>query len=631
MKTQIKLLFTLLLFVQMGVVNGAESFEVKLDVASEINPISPYLYGRNNATSQYPDKPTTEEDWTRILESGVTFLRENFGNESSKYHYKRHLTSAPDFYNDVRVQDWDYELATIQERIPHIQAMFGMQMIGYAAKTTEWNFPYWQWYLDHNKVYLHTGQNVTGKGAQPNPEGGKYALVEGDINSYLEEWPVDSAIGLLDHWFGPDGLGFDRSKVQYWAMDNEPDIWHTTHDDVRKEPFEPEEFMQIYFKTAKLMRVKYPDLKLVGPITCNEWQWYTAPNHKGVTLDGKHYTWLEFFIKRVAEEEKATGIKLLDVFSIHFYPGEMADNDVLQTHRLFFDENYDYPKANGIKRINGVWDTTQTKEYIFKRCRDWMLKYFGEVRDLGMTEIGIESKNPNILAVWYASMMGEFIRNDVKLFTPWYWELGMWETLHLFARYNKSHYLAPISSSNDSILSAYPTISEDKDSLSIVWVNRSLTENRKVVLDVANFAIEDGDYTMMQLANLPQEETFFTHSINALKEVSVTIKSNKAEIDLPPLSVSTLNIDNRIGTKLSDEDNAPAFSLYPTSTDGILNLSRLNEKILLQIVSPEGKVLYSQKITEESLQLNVSFLAKGYYLCAISDGVVTHTLPFLKR
>ena len=147
MKTQIKLLFMLLLFVQMGVVNGAESFEVKLDVASEINPISPYLYGRNNATSQYPDKPTTEEDWTRILESGVTFLRENFGNESSKYHYKRHLTSAPDFYNDVRVQDWDYELATIQERIPHIQAMFGMQMIGYAAKTTEWNFPYWQWYL----------------------------------------------------------------------------------------------------------------------------------------------------------------------------------------------------------------------------------------------------------------------------------------------------------------------------------------------------------------------------------------------------------------------------------------------------------------------------------------------------
>ena len=191
--------------------------------------------------------------------------------------------------------------------------------------------------------------------------------------------------------------------------------------------------------------------------------------------------------------------------------------------------------------------------------------------------------------------------------------------------------MAPISSSNDSILSAYPTISEDKDSLSVVWVNRSLTENRKVVLDVANFAIEDGDYTMMQLANLPQEETFFTHSINALKEVSVTIKSNKAEIELPPLSVSTLIIDNRIGTKLSDEDNAPAFSLYPTSTDGILNLSRLNEKMLLQIVSPEGKVLYSQKITEESLQLNVSFLAKGYYLCAISDGVVTHTLPFLKR
>ena len=616
---------------QVGVAVGAESIELKLDASSEVHLISPYLYGRNNATSQYPDKPTSEEDWTRISESGVTFLRENFGNESSKYHYKRHLTSAPDFYNDVRVQDWDYELATIQERVPHLQAMFGIQMLGYAAKSMEWNFPYWQWYLDHNRVYLHKGQNVTGEGAQPNPEGGKYALVEGDINSYLEEWPVDSAIGILDHWFGPDGLGFDRSKVLYWAMDNEPDIWHTTHDDVRKEPFEPEEFMQIYFKTAKLMRAKYPDLKLVGPISCNEWQWYTSPNHKGVTHEGQHYTWLEFFIKRVAEEEKASGIKLLDLFSIHFYPGEMADNEVVQTHRIFFDEKYDYPKANGIKRLNGVWDTTQTKEYIFKRCRDWMLKHLGEERDLGMTEIGIESKNPNILAVWYASMMGEFIRNDVKLFTPWYWEFGMWETLHLFARYNKTHYLPPLSSSNDSILSAYPTLSEDKDSMSLVLVNRSLLEVQKVLLDISNFEMIDGDYTMLQLSNLPDEETFFSHSINALKEVPVTIQNNRAEIELPPLSVSTLLLSRQKGTNLINIDKLPSFSLYPSSTDGILNVRRLKENSLLQIISSEGKVVYSNLISDSSVQLNLSFLSKGYYLCAVSDGRITDIIPFLKR
>ncbi len=61
-------------------------------------------------------------------------------------------------------------------------------------------------------------------------------------------------------------------------MDNEPEIWEGTHDDVY--PVQPgaEEFMQKYFEVAKKARAIYPEIKLLGPVPANEWQWF---NWKG--------------------------------------------------------------------------------------------------------------------------------------------------------------------------------------------------------------------------------------------------------------------------------------------------------------------------------------------------------------
>ena len=94
--------------------------------------------------------------------------------------------------------------------------------------------------------------------------------------------------------------------------------------------------MQRYFEVAKKARQADPAIQLVGPVTANEWQWFKYA--QDTKIDGKHYCWLEYFIKRCAEEQKATGIRLLDVLCIHFYPSETNAADILQLHRVFFDE-----------------------------------------------------------------------------------------------------------------------------------------------------------------------------------------------------------------------------------------------------------------------------------------------------
>ena len=611
--------------------SAAETILISIDGNATPHKISRYIYGKNNSTNDDSTKATTDSMWTLINESGIGILRENSGNNLTKYNFHRRVASHPDWYNRVHNQNWDYEIQTIQKNAPQVQVMYGLPILGWVGADTEYNFKDWDWYVSHGNKWLNTAQNVTGKGAEPNPDNGKNALVDGDISTYLKEWPTDSCVGILDHWFGENGLGIDRSKTLYWALDNEPEIWHLTHDDVQKEPVKPEEYIEKYVRVAKAARAKYPDLKLIGPICANEWQWFAGPDRKDLTIDGRYWPWLEYIIKRIAEEEKKCGMKLLDVFALHYYPINFSDEEILQTHRIYFDENYIYPKANGVKLINGGWDETQSKVYIFKRCQEWMKEYMGEddIRAFGITETGIESNDPDINSVWYGSMMGEFMKHNLEFFIPWSWKTGMWETLHLFARYNKEYYL-PSTSENDSIVSVHTSISADKDSMSILLINRSIKDEIETEIQLKNYEVPDGEYRLSQLSDLPEEETFISHTINALKEKSVMVQNGKATITLPPLSTSTLQLCKTEQTELHEQKN-PILRVYPTYAMSCLYVEGLNEKATIQLISTDGKVVLKKETQQTNEKIDISDLPSGYYLCAVTMNDVTKTVQIVKK
>lgn len=630
MKTK-HIITIILCMVATTFLSAAETILISIDGNATPHKISRYIYGKNNSTNDDSTKATTDSMWTLINESGIGILRENSGNNLTKYNFHRRVASHPDWYNRVHDQNWDYEIQTIQENTPQVQVMYGLPILGWVGANSEYNFKDWDWYISHGNKWLNTAQNVTGKGAEPNPDNGKNALVDGDISTYLKEWPTDSCVGILDHWFGENGLGIDRSKTLYWALDNEPEIWHLTHDDVQKEPVKPEEYIEKYVRVAKAARAKYPDLKLIGPICANEWQWFAGPDRKDLTIDGRYWPWLEYIIKRIAEEEKKCGMKLLDVFALHYYPINFSDEEILQTHRIYFDENYIYPKANGVKLINGGWDETQSKVYIFKRCQEWMKEYMGEddIRAFGITETGIESNDPDINSVWYGSMMGEFMKHNLEFFIPWSWKTGMWETLHLFARYNKEYYL-PSTSGNDSIVSVHTSISADKDSMSILLINRSIKDEIETEIQLKNYEVPDGEYRLSQLSDLPEEETFISHTINALKEKSVMVQNGKATITLPPLSTSTLQLCKTKQTELHEQKN-PILRVYPTYAVSCLYVEGLNEKATIQLISTDGKVVLKKETQQTNEKIDISNLPSGHYLCAVTMNDVTKTVQIVKK
>ncbi|MGE5347990.1 MAG: glycoside hydrolase family 44 protein [Actinomycetota bacterium] len=608
----------------------AQNITIQVNANEGRIPVSPYIYGRNNNLSDNPSSPATTANINLYKEAGLRFARENGGNNATKYNWRRKLGSHPDWYNNVYDHSWDFASQDIQGRMPRLQVMWAFQLIGKAADNRNNNFNDWSY--NRSQWWSGVGQNLAG-GGQVNPAGGSQALVDGNPDLYLEKWTADSTTGVLNHWFGPGGLGLDKNQFLYWSMDNEPEIWNGTHDDVMPSLPSASAFMDSYFAVAKKARERFPEIRLTGPVPANEWQWYKWGD-QSLTIDGKYYCWLEYFIKRVADEQKATGIRLLDVLDIHWYPSESSNADLVQLHRVFFDETYIYPGANGVKTINGGWDGTQTKEYIFKRINDWLVKHFGENHGItiALTENDIKSSDPNVVSVVYASMLGTFADNGVEIFTPWSWKTGMWETLHLFSRYAKTTRVRT-TSPGEATVSGYSTVNSSNDSMTVILVNRDLNASRAVTVNLTGFSVSNGNYKILELSSLPSTETFISHTSNALKSKTVAVSANSFMVTLPALSTTAVLL---AGTGTGIEENQThaegmkPMSAYPNPTPGKFRFhldDNVPGNIILKFSDTAGDHVLTIKAENNSeIDLSQTALTGGLYIVtARAEGHAWHT------
>lgn len=596
--------------------------DITVDAAGTRVAVSPWIFGMNNALSDDPAHPLSETEWRRLRDSGVRMLRENGGNNATKYNWRRKLSSHPDWYNNVYPHDWDFAVQSLYENLPGVQGMWAFQLIGKAAATTEWNFDDWnyngaQWWPGVTNNWAGGGGPISG---------------DGDPDRYLTEWPADSTVAILPHWLSEYGLGLDGSAFRYWSMDNEADIWYATHDDVM--PVQPsiEDFLQRYFEIAKKARAMDGDIRFVGPVATNEWQWYNWADAK-IQSGGKSYTYLEYFIKRVAEEESASGMRLLDVLDLHFYPSESSIPDILQLHRVWFDAGYDYPGANGVKRAGtGDWDESIRSEHVFARCRAWLNQYFGSGHGigLGVSEMGIQGDDPNVAATWYASTLGVFADEGVELFTPWYWKTGMWEVLHLFARYTRP-FSVPAPSSRPETVSAHATLNSSGDSLTLILINRAASASEETRIHLANFNAVDGWYPVLQLHDLPAEETFISHSYNALRRDSIRVENGAISIALPALSVTAVLLHSSAATAVASPPATGnlSFEVYPQPSRGSAQLRyhlASEDDIRIALYDLQGRMLAilheaHAVAGDHQLPLDLSSLSAGSYLVRITAGV----------
>lgn len=514
------------------------AIEVRVDSKAGIQKISPYIFGKNisglnDAETSDPAKIAAEDSTIkRMNEIGFRFFRANNGNNATRYNWRKKLTVHPDWYNNVYAHDWDITAKTIQDKLPGANAMYAFQLSGYAASSADYNFNDWDFYQT-NGSWAKSTLDLAGGGVAS--ADGQTALKTGNYSLYNEEWPADSTVAILNHW--KDDVKLDMKRFEYWSMDNEMEIWSGTHSDLPLTVTQ-QFLVERYLDVAKKAKKAWKDIKLTGPVAANEWQWCGVDSDPNAAEE-RNYCWLEYFIKKVAEAQKASGVKLLDVLDIHWYPTEKTYEDRINWHRVFFDTTYVYPGANGIKKVNGGWDNSIVKEFIFKRLNDWMNAYFGKNHGigLGLTETDLTTDDAMLTALIYASFLGTFMDNGVELFTPWSWGDGMDEVAHLFIRYGHEFRVAS-TSSNDSLVSAYSSVTESQDSMTIILVNRSEKMSQTVNLSVENFEALPQVQTLT-LSDL-SGETFVSHTENALRHGTAVASDAKFSLELPAKSITAL-------------------------------------------------------------------------------------------
>jgi hypothetical protein len=233
-----------------------------------------------------------------------------------------------------------------------------------------------------------------------------------------------------------EDAGPGKRSAHMYILDNEPALWNVTHRDVHPQPVSYDELLDRTIKYATAVRDADPAAVIAGPA---EWGWV---NYMTSALDreagGKQQLdrqkhggapLVAWYLKQLAEHEKATGKRLLDVLDLHFYPAAEG----------IYGGNARTDATTSSKRIRStraLWDPTYRDESwiedtvrLIPRMKEWVRdNYPGRKLSIGEWSFGADGHISGGVATAEAlGRFGEqgldyaFYWGDLKEANPNYW------------------------------------------------------------------------------------------------------------------------------------------------------------------------------------------------------------------
>lgn len=260
-------------------------------------------------------------------------------------------------------------------------------------------------------------------------------LPPGDPSQTSIPAPPELISGWVRKVLAQDAQHGSRS-INMYILDNEPTLWNTTHRDVHPEPLSYDELLERTIKYASAIRETDPEAVIAGPA---EWgftgyQYSAVDREAGTALrpDRRAHgdmPLVAWYLKKLAEYEKATGKRLLDVFDLHFYPAadgvyggnagtDPAASDLrLRSTRALWDPDY----------VDESWIKESLR--LIPRMKDWVREnYPGRKVSLGEWSFGADGHISGGLATAEAlgrfgqqALDAAFLWGDLKEGTPAYW------------------------------------------------------------------------------------------------------------------------------------------------------------------------------------------------------------------
>lgn len=234
------------------------------------------------------------------------------------------------------------------------------------------------------------------------------------------------AIDWISHLVDQFGTAADGG-VAYYALDNEPMLWNSTHRDIHPQGASYDEVLALGLEYAAAIKQADPTAEVLGPVS---WGWtgyfYSALDGEGEgawwenPLDRNAHNGMAFlpwYLQEMAAAEQAGGTRLLDYLDVHYYPqhqgvalsgvGDAATQERrLESTRSLWDPSY----------VDNSWINEEVM--LIPRMRDWIDTYYPDTK-LAITEYNFGALDHINGAVTQADVLGIFGREGVDIATIW--------------------------------------------------------------------------------------------------------------------------------------------------------------------------------------------------------------------
>jgi hypothetical protein len=336
---------------------GTTSVSVTLDVLTNRHAISPYVYG-----GAYPqDAPT-------ITDSGLTTVRWG-GDATSTYNWQLFTdNAAADWYfedfNYTEIGDGDSAKYISDVKAAGSNPLMTMVMLPWVAKTAEANNDHWSFSVAKYGPQCSVDPYNTDAGNGVKSD----CVTDLTANPNDAYWPLLDQPGTNDppgsvyrnQWAARLATAFG-SAPHFYDMDNEIDIWGSTHRDVHPNPSGYDELSSTYLAEARALKGWDPKAIRFGPVSCCWWfYWNGANNNDKAAHAGVDF--VPWWLNQVYWQDKIAKKRSLEVFDIHAYPDSPDTSGWTQAqlqalsariYRDYWDPTYVSESGD----INQIWTT----------------------------------------------------------------------------------------------------------------------------------------------------------------------------------------------------------------------------------------------------------------------------------
>ncbi|WP_395830625.1 glycoside hydrolase family 44 protein [Archangium violaceum] len=512
--------------------NPAVTVSVDVDVGR--HPISPFIYGVAHAS---------QADLSELNAP----LNRSGGNATTRYNWQLNASN--------RARDWYFEslpLSSGAQPGTEVDAFIASTRAGGAEPLITVPIMGWVARLGVNRSPL-ASFSIAKYGAQTDrdvqwfPDAGNGIRLNGQ---YVTNNDPNDANMPVDHLFQRDWVRHLLARwgspitggVRLFTLDNEPSIWHATHRDVHPTGATMEEVRNKFLNHAAMVKDTAPGALVLGP---EEWGWsgyiYSGYDQQYGAAHGwsqlpdriAHGGWdyLPWLLNQLRLNEQSTGRRLLDVFTVHYYPqGGEFSTDTSMAMQL---------RRN--RSTRALWDPSYTDEswildevMLIPRLKSWVQSYYPGTR-IGITEYSWGAEAHINGATAQADILGLFGREGLDYGVRWESpdaSTPTFKAMKLYRNYDglKSTF-GDVSVSctvpNPDTLSAFAAERSSDGALTVMVISKALAGETPVTLNLPGFS-HAGVTQRWQLTA--------ANTITRLADVAVS--GEKVTTSVPPQSVT---------------------------------------------------------------------------------------------